>query len=154
MRECGKTSTEHVDPARRYPVGQGDEDGHHHDIGGEKNPDQPARLGFREVPARNVARQQRWQSEGADLRQHLRGHDRARIDWASGSEVQGSQSPMLLGRWPPPIATAAADAARSSAAAPYRTSWEIIGSSAPANSGPAPAPLSPRGPQPSKSTAV
>src|SRR5438045_3677936 len=29
MRECGKTSTEHVDPARRDPVRQGDEDGHH-----------------------------------------------------------------------------------------------------------------------------
>ena len=74
--ERGKTGTKHIDAAGWYPIGQGNEHRDHHHVSGEAYTDQPAGVSFRQIPARDVAGEQRRQRKCPDLRQHLRGDDR------------------------------------------------------------------------------
>jgi hypothetical protein len=95
MRKRRRAGTEHVDPAHRNTIGQGNEDRHHDDVGGEEDADQPAGFGFREIPADDVARQQSRQGKGADLRQHLRQDDRTCVPRAAGlNSVHHAASPI------------------------------------------------------------
>ena len=48
MRQRREAGAEHIDARDRHAVGQGDEHRDHHDVAGEENADQPARLGFRQ----------------------------------------------------------------------------------------------------------
>lgn len=86
MRQRRQPGAEHIDPPDRHAIGQGHEHRDHHDIRGEENADQPARIGFRQVPAGDVIWKQRRQGEGSDLRQHLRGDDRLRVAVGSGRQ--------------------------------------------------------------------
>ena len=79
-RQCG---AEQVNPADRQSVGQRQKQRHRRHISREKDPDEPACIGRREMPAQHVGRQQRREREGAGLRQHLRGDNGTDISAAA-----------------------------------------------------------------------